>query len=191
MGASFRRACANVGLSAVHPSVCACPAIASRRACRPSCVAALIRGQLGISWPYHALGFLWGCQSCNADYAGTCDGAAIAWIARLGAETAGRDGSRRLKLDARHHIVQAANLVVSALRESSMIRIHRVDCCGLQRRESPGLVGLEAESDTDPDVLSRPHQPSALESRKQVLRNVRNRDGMFIIKILMRGNIVT
>lgn len=101
--------------------------------------------------------------------------AVIARITRLGAESTGRDGSQRLKHWCQAPQVRAANLVVSALRESSVFWIHRSDLCGLQRRESLGFAGIEAESDMGPGVISACDQPSALESRAQTLSYVRDR----------------
>lgn len=123
-------------------------------------------------------------------FAGTFDGGAIAWTARLaglGAESTGRDGSPRLKHWCQAPQGRAANLVVSALRESSMIWIHRNDLCGLQRRESPRSLVLRLNQNTGPGVLSARDslQPWKAESKHCSMSEIGR-----VIMILMHVNTV-
>lgn len=122
------------------------------------CVAALIRGHLGnlLALPCTSA-FCGAPRDAMPIFAGTFDGGAVVWIARLaglGAESTGRDGSRRLKHWCQAPQGRAANLVVSALRESPVIWLHRSDLCGLQRRESPCLLVLRLNQNTGTGVLS-------------------------------------
>lgn len=69
-----------------------------------------------------------------------------------------------------------------------MIGVHRSDFCGLQRRQSPGFAGFEAESDTGPDVLSARDslQPWKAESKRYSMSEIGS-----VIMILMHFNNVT
>lgn len=121
------------------------------RACKFVVLQALIRGHLGTSWPCHAVRLSVGLPEMQCRFLrGPSMAAVIARITRLGAESTGRDGSRRLKHWCQAPQGRAANLVVSALRESSVFWIHCSDLCGLQRRESLGFAGIEAESEHGP-----------------------------------------
>lgn len=93
-----------------------------------------------------------------------------------------------LSIGVRHHKGRAANLVVSALRESSMIWIHRSDFCGLQRRPSPCLLVLRLNQNTGPGVLSARDnlQPWKAEGKHCAMSEIGR-----VIMILMHVNIVS
>ncbi|KAH8753114.1 hypothetical protein F5883DRAFT_200584 [Diaporthe sp. PMI_573] len=116
------------------------------------CVAALIRSHLGnlLALPCTSA-FCGSPRDAMPIFAGTLDGGcqcpgSLGWVQSRPAEMA----ANGLSIGARQHKGPAANLVVSALRESSALCPHRSDLCGLQRRESLGFAGFEAELEHGP-----------------------------------------